>query len=496
MRISIRIPSWYTKTSEREKAFTQYEVQIQLDEDHYTRKLRYSTFRDLHKKLSVKHKNLPFPHRRIVANNQHPRFIESRRVALEEFLCEVASLQPIPGILWTFLEIDTSEIKKKNSKLPDMMAVKEQCSSPVPVSVIRGVCSGIRIPNTCYVRSNNMGNLLHLVIYFLLLLPPAFPFKDIYNGCTVLYEGCNIRYGRCTCGRTVDLCYDTFQFRNIQQCRAELFQQSSLSVRGTAAHYPTCVAAQYRPLCDPEHIGTKYCHGSCDTTCCLIASDGCLPPTNVYVPASACAAADQDVCQGHWCSKGYKCESVKVDNCPVLPCKKRPVCVVDDDFDPCRVVKCPQQGQTPTICVRRRSDCRREKCPYTFSCDLVSSYVRVSGRTAGCPHCPRLPIQESYCKNHFAARVKVKELVWSKRFYKPLGICDWYSSTVEYIVRGHPPQTALGNATLLVRRDSPCSCLPHIAQGERYYMIGMVLGHAYDDMPQILHIPSHGFIKP
>ena len=27
-------------------------------------------------------------------------------------------------------------------------------------------------------------------------------------------------------------------------------------------------------------------------------------------------------------------------------------------------------------------------------------------------------------------------------------------------------------------------------------MIGMVLGHAYDDMPQILHIPSHGFIKP
>ena len=26
----------------------------QLDEDHYTRKLRYSTFRDLHKKLSVK----------------------------------------------------------------------------------------------------------------------------------------------------------------------------------------------------------------------------------------------------------------------------------------------------------------------------------------------------------------------------------------------------------------------------------------------------------
>ena len=27
---------------------------FQLDEDHYTRKLRYSTFRDLHKKLSVK----------------------------------------------------------------------------------------------------------------------------------------------------------------------------------------------------------------------------------------------------------------------------------------------------------------------------------------------------------------------------------------------------------------------------------------------------------
>jgi len=27
-------------------------------------------------------------------------------------------------------------------------------------------------------------------------------------------------------------------------------------------------------------------------------------------------------------------------------------------------------------------------------------------------------------------------------------------------------------------------------------MIGMVLGHAYDDMPQILHIPTHGFIKP
>ena len=26
-------------------------------------------------------------------------------------------------------------------------------------------------------------------------------------------------------------------------------------------------------------------------------------------------------------------------------------------------------------------------------------------------------------------------------------------------------------------------------------MIGMMLGHAYDDMPQILHIPSHGFIK-
>ena len=26
-------------------------------------------------------------------------------------------------------------------------------------------------------------------------------------------------------------------------------------------------------------------------------------------------------------------------------------------------------------------------------------------------------------------------------------------------------------------------------------MIGMMLGHAYDDMPQILHIPSRGFIK-
>ncbi|XP_063683707.1 uncharacterized protein LOC134818196 [Bolinopsis microptera] len=149
MRISIRIPSWYTKTSEKEKAYTQYEVQIQLDEDHYTRKLRYSTFRDLHKKLSVKHKNLPFPNRRIVANNQHPRFIESRRTALEEFLCEVIALQPIPSTLWSYLDIDTSEIKKKNSKLPEMVAVREQGMNPVPAPILRGVSTGIRIRNHC-----------------------------------------------------------------------------------------------------------------------------------------------------------------------------------------------------------------------------------------------------------------------------------------------------------------------------------------------------------
>lgn len=149
MKIDISIPSWYTKTSEKEKPFTQYEVQIEIGEDRYMRKIRYSTFRDLHKKISAKHKNLPFPTRRIVTNNQHPRFIESRRLLLEEFLQEVVALQPIPHTLWSYLDIDTAELKRKYSKLPDMCVVTEHSSHPIPASILMGVCSGVRVVESC-----------------------------------------------------------------------------------------------------------------------------------------------------------------------------------------------------------------------------------------------------------------------------------------------------------------------------------------------------------
>ena len=73
---------------------------------------RYSAFRDLHKELYKSHKNLSFPSRRIVGNNQNARFLESRRLGLEQFFqVSISSLdfepilfrQKIPFFVFTIL---------------------------------------------------------------------------------------------------------------------------------------------------------------------------------------------------------------------------------------------------------------------------------------------------------------------------------------------------------------------------------------------------------
>lgn len=338
-----------------------------------------------------------------------------------------------------------------------------------------------------------------VLVLLTVLVDTSLQFKG-RGACSVVYEGCNIISGRCVCSRTTDRCYNTFSFSNETDCRHELFKQftpaltggsSSSGVRAARYLYPHCMAAQFLPLCSPRHVGTKYCHGSCDSSCCVISFIGCLPPTNVYVPAESCAIAEQDVCQDYQCKRGYKCESVK-EGCPVLPCKKQPKCVVDEDYDPCPMVTCSQEHGSK-VCVRQRRPYCKE-CSYTFRCVSVTGLIRPPTFKNGCGSCPRISTQESFCRNHFALRIRVQSLLWEKRRYKTLGLCDWYNVTVEYGLKQNVPVTVVRNATILVKSRQPdsCSCLSNITPGQRY----MIIGKSLVVFPQKIHIPQDGFIKP
>ena len=137
---------------------------------------RYSAFRDLHKELYKAHKNLSFPSRRIVGNNQNARFLESRRLGLEQFfqvsissldfepilfrqkisffvftkkfyfywggpntpiLQEVLNLSPVPPSVWTFLQIDVA--KSEETNIPCIAVFNQRSNTHCSSSVINGV---------------------------------------------------------------------------------------------------------------------------------------------------------------------------------------------------------------------------------------------------------------------------------------------------------------------------------------------------------------------
>lgn len=337
-----------------------------------------------------------------------------------------------------------------------------------------------------------MTPILSLLYLFLFnLIESADKSREQYL-CGKVWTGCNLQFGSCICGKKA-ACTNMFTYNNRSECFQDLISETRI------LGFPVCKAAEYKTICDQKYAKEKYCYGDCNS-CCFVDERGCLPPPNLYFPASYCQHAEsEDPCETHTCSKGLVCKAVKKP-CTLLPCKRVPECVVDLDYDPCKMVRC----YTHSICLRKRRPCGKplDECPFMHSCVPVSHLPNKKSIEAYqapqhiepmvCPQCPRHSLKKTFCTMDFAVRIRVLSVGKLWRWSPSAGKFYKIKIQIEYVFKG--PDSITENKLsghMLIRAKEPgqCACPPKLIPYQRYFVIGNVLSGNY------LHVPSSGFVK-